>query len=699
MAFQFSNSIPVTSQVRQPKSSESIQSFAQRQRVLRQPPSAESVQAFAARKALDAYKRDVGNVPTLYNIETKEPLPLARAKGCWSETSTEVDSQSPHSSFHRSWNLPLWWTAALTVIPVLAFTATFIALIAAHRITTDSDSPFSNEQHSSTGRSNILVQFSSTRLVFIAGFGSTVAPMILGSLMTLWHYPTSLKLFESSSEGDTNRLPTPQQLSMLIGLSAGSLEALRKYVLYRCRRFRAKKATILTSSAAILLASAILAGLVLLADVGIHNFTSTVPISLSIVEHENIGSNGRGLAPHCIGFDRGNAIAFDSGEIIAMGANRSKINSAWQAQDPENPAQDLILLTPQPSLLDSDQDFVASTVAVSTQCFPSTQQCNVRVHEGDSQNDTYILFNCTENFRGVLGAPETLAADTVTWTRTDSTTPDFNFKLDRNFQRTWRSSRLVGRISLPDDKLLTTYYLAIAGLVPVQNNAEGQALLADSPSALALPGSPLIAYTLNCSVTAHDVNYTWSNNAIHSLTSHPTTNGSILELAHSMQAMGMPSLSQAQSLASLTDSMTSFARSYANLHSQDTIALIASVMTPRTNIDQARRSSILVASVPLWAFMALVAANSLFVLFALVLAVRALYLSSPETRDMVAKLSVEGLAAAAFEDRGGKQDPGGIVADPDEMFEESRIGVASRRIALRRAVGGTVALRIEQPHL
>ncbi|ETN43070.1 uncharacterized protein HMPREF1541_02228 [Cyphellophora europaea CBS 101466] len=714
MSLRFLNGIPLDQPLRQPKSSESFQSSASR------------------KHTLETHKREVGNVPTLYNIDTKEPLPVRNQEQEWSLSSTSPASPVQRLQSRHYKNLPLWWTVLLAVVPILAFTTAFFGIVIADRAKTDQTSPFDNKTSSWDDRANVLVNRSATQLVFLAGFSSTLAPMLLGSLMTLWHYPTARHLFELSQRGNPKKLPTPQQLSILVGLSAGSVDELRRYIIYRCRRFRAAEAAILSRSALVLFLSIVLAGLVLLADIGVHNFTSTVAIRLSTLESHPSGSYGRGLASHCIDFDRSrnqglpctvvadasvgaNAVAFDSGEIISMQANHSKVNSAWQIKDDMEPRQDLVLLMPQTETLESGRDFTASTIGVATQCSPLTQRCVVRVTAGLDSNETYVLFNCTQDFRGALGAPESVAKDTATWTRTDDTTPDFNFKLDRNFQYAYfadsdlnepynsiggtpgLNTDSTGEGALPENSLLRRYHLAVAGLVPVQRNADGRNLLSD-PAALAI-GDSLIAYTLNCSVTAYEVNYTWFGNNIQELSRVETTNGSILELAHGMQASGMPSLSQAQSMASLTSSMSAFARTYANLHSQDTVALIASAMSPRGNLQEATTIDMLVAKVPLWSLVALLASNLAFIIFASVLAARALLHNSPETRDMVAKLSVEGLTATAFEDRNGKQDPGPIVTDADDMFEESRIGMASRRVALRRATGGTMALRIEQPNL
>jgi hypothetical protein len=716
MPLQFSNTISSTNQsLREHKSSDSFQSFAGR------------------KQTLANYKRDIGNVPTLYNIDTHEPLPICHADKEWSISSTASYSPVDPAGTPYYRNLPLWWTSLVAVVPILAFTIAFVAIVFAKRAIIDYNGPFDDHVGTGNKTSDILVEISATRLVFIAGFSSTLAPMLLGSLMTLWHYPTAMKMVALSNLQDPSKLPTPQQLSILIGLCAGSLDDLRKYVYYHFRRFRAAEATILTKSALVLLVSAMLAGLVLAGDIAVHNYTSTIAVSISAIQDSPSSSYGRGLAEHCLGFDRiknqglpctvvadasvgANAVAFDSSEIIAMQSNQSKVNSMWQVPDHDNPDQDLVLLMPQTEFLDAERDFIASTIGVGTHCTPSTQRCDVRLN--DDANNTYVLFNCTENFRGALGAPESFSAVSTSWTRTDATTPDFNFKLDRNFQYAYFSDaglttpyNSIGGIpgsgndssatlALPDSSLLRTYHLAVAGIIPVQSNSADSTMLSD-PSALALSPS-LIAYTLNCSVSAYSINYTWSTSNILSYTSTLSPNGSILELAHGMQAVGMPSLSQAQSLASLTPNMTLFARAYANLHSQDTIALISSATSPRRNTHEALRHPLLVAKLPLWAFICSVAANAIFILFACVLAARALLQHARDptgTRDMVAKLSVEGLAASAFEDRNGKQNPGEVVVDPDDMFEESRIGVASRRVALRKAVGGAMALRIEQPHL
>jgi hypothetical protein len=70
-------------------------------------------------------------------------------------------------------NWAFWWTLTVAALPVLAFTAALITFVILKRVK-GHDTDLS-----------IFVDYSATRLVFIASWSSIVAPMLLGSLMTL----------------------------------------------------------------------------------------------------------------------------------------------------------------------------------------------------------------------------------------------------------------------------------------------------------------------------------------------------------------------------------------------------------------------------------------------------------------------------------------------------------------------------------
>ncbi|KAK5057828.1 hypothetical protein LTR84_011829 [Exophiala bonariae] len=626
-------------------------------------------------------------------------------------------------------NLALCWTTFIVTVPILGFTVAVLGFVLKYRLPKTPPHPFLVESDGRKDGLIILIDFSATRLAFIASWSSTLAPMLLGSLMALWHIPTACNLAFLTRVGDVQQLPTPHQLSMLVGLSAGSLDELRKYFLYRINKVKAEQPVLLSRSACVLSMSAVLAALIFCADTAIHTFTSTVSYNRNTIREEPLLSFGRGISPECIDFDRSlnqglpctvvadatvgaNFIARDSGEIISLGRNVSISNTIWKVTADDLQQGDLMVLMPQATNASVGVEYSASTVGVSTQCIPSTKQCQVRMSEDTSPEDSYVVFNCTENFRGVLGASPDVAKDSVVWTQTDSTTPDFNVKLDRNFQYAYFSdsemaqiynsiggsptnSGSSGDLALPDSKLINPIHLATAGLIPVQNGAAGESLSADA-DVFSLGGS-LIAYSLNCTVTSYDVIYTWVNGSINSFTYTPTSNGSMIELAHGMQAEGMPSLSQSQSLASLSDSANGMARSFSNSHSVDALTLIASVMSPRKNTVEATTESLLVTEMSALAFSFLIVSNLLYIIFGVVLAIRAWMANSRDSRDMVARLSVEGLSAMALEDTIEKRVR--RVDDTKDMFEESRIGVASRKVGLKAYPGGGHVMTVEQPRL
>jgi hypothetical protein len=661
-------------------------------------------------------------------FDHEKPLPMPDKESLVSRKSS-FDSCRDIKSGKQSTNHGLWWTAAIVGLPILGFTTTLLALVFIYRVSNDTAHPFGGPTKTTADSQSILVNFSATRLTFVASCSSTLAPMLLGSLMALWHIPTAYMLASDTAQNDSHDLPTPHQLSLLIGLASGSLDELRKYLIYRLTRVRAKQPRILTRSVVVLIVSSLLALLIFCADTAIHAFTSTVAFSSVRVQGRPSNAFGRGLISQCINFNRmenqglpctviaddsvgANVIARDAGEVISLQRNVSSHNSIWTVEAASLDHGDLLVLMPQVANIPANVDYHAATVGVSTQCVPSSRSCDVRMSSGANVETSYVVFNCTDQFRGVLGADPSISNNTLLWAHTDSATPDFNFKYDRNFQYAYFSdSELTtiynsiggnatnggasAELALPDNELINPIFLATAGLIPLQNGPAGVSL-GNDPGVF-LVGGALVAYTLNCTVTSYDVSYDWINGTVDSFNYTATKNGSIIELAHGMQATGMPALSQAQSLASLSGTAVALARSFANQHSENSLTLIASVMSARTDLAEAVRENLLVAKMDAGAFGFLVGSNLLYVIFGVTLVIRAWQLNSPETRDMVARLSVEGLAAVAFEDTMQKRVR--RVDDAKDMFEESRVGDSSRKIGLKAYVGGGHVMFVEQPRL
>ena len=410
-----------------------------------------------------------------------QSIPLSR--------ESSLDSlQSNTKSKSRSLNMGLCWIVTLVGLPMLAFTAALLVLVFIYRLPNSTTHPFGVSTRVSSDRQSILVNYSATRLTFIASWSSTLAPMLLGSLMALWHIPTACKLAASTVHNTASALPTPRQLSILIGLASGSLDELRKYFMYQSARVRAKQPQILTRSVLILVISSIMTFLIFCADTAIHAFTSTVPFSRSQMQVQLSRDFGRGLLGECINFDRetnqglpctviadasvgANVIARNAGEVISLQRNVSSENSIWTVQDEKLKNGDLLILMPQLANIPPDLDYRATTVGVSTQCVPSSRRCDVRLTGGLGPETSYVVFNCTDHFRGVLGADPSISNNTLVWTHTDSTTPDFNFKYDRNFQYA---------------------YFSDPGLDKIYNSIGGNATNDGASGELALPNAELI---------------------------------------------------------------------------------------------------------------------------------------------------------------------------------------------------------------
>ena len=654
--------------------------------------------------------------PPAYNHTTSVP-PSDRQKDTYRVRSLSI-SRHPSHVGHRQNNFGLLWTTIIVVVPIMGFTATVVACVFAYRLASSQRGSLVQLPTSKYDNRFLLVNFSATRLGLIASFSSTAAPLLLGSLMWLWHIPTAHCVGMHSFQESVEELPTPRQLGLLLGLLAGSFDGLRKYILYKATKRRASEPRILTKSAHMMVLSIFLSGMIFFADTAVHTFTSTVVFSQYTGHKTPEFAFGRGIVSECVNFNRTanaglpctvlsdssvgtNILARNTGEIIALEWNTSTKNSMWTVEDPALSHGDLILFMPQTTSIPADLDFTATTVGVSTQCRPMTKSCNTRLSDGATLDDMYAIFNCTDNFRGVLGAPPSVSNETMEWTHTDSATPNFNVKSDRNFQYAYFSNPQLtniynsiggdatngdssSQLALSDSELINPVHIATAGLIPLQNGPAGTSLGKD-PEMLLIGGS-FVAYTLNCTVTSYDVQYIWTSGRIHNITYTPTKDGSILELAHGIQAVGVPSLSSAQSLAMLSNSSNALARSFANSHSIDSLTLIGSVLAPRANLGEATRKNLLVTKLSTIAFILLVGSNTLFIILACVLATRAWMVRNSQTMNLMARLSVEGVVAAAFEDSDQKRRS--FVSEVHELFEEREIRNGSRRVGLVRSHSG-----------
>ena len=83
-------------------------------------------------------------------------------------------------------------------------------------------------------RQKSIVKASPTTISTIASWTSRILPYLTSSIMALVAFYASRQLVVKSRDGNGHELPTPQQLTLLIGLLGGnSLEPLKDTLLYR----------------------------------------------------------------------------------------------------------------------------------------------------------------------------------------------------------------------------------------------------------------------------------------------------------------------------------------------------------------------------------------------------------------------------------------------------------------------------------
>jgi hypothetical protein len=308
-------------------------------------------------------------------------------------------------------------------------------------------------------------------------------------------------------------------------------------------------------------------------------------------------------------------------------------------------------------------DFQASTFALTTQCTPISQACGLIAAYGAS-----TPFSCTSAFQGDVTA--------------------------------LRSGRPIGIVLLEDDTLTTNitfgskdlnpYYFGTWALVDTQGHLPGQAslgrLLQEDPE-IVTPVHGGLAWVLSCSTTVFELAYSRINGTVQAL-SVTRANASVggIIAAPTNEGFGQSDIEIAARISSFSTTSQELANKWAALYSQTALGLSAGVMSPRSNIKQQTRSSILVARVPKLPLFVLIGLNLLYALLGILLALYAACFSSPSTtKDIQARLTVAGLAAVCFEPRQRACGPAGHIRD---LFTERMDWGTSSRVGIKPAVEG-----------
>lgn len=288
-------------------------------------------------------------------------------------------------------------------------------------------------------------------VVFISSRASQVAGLLAGPMMTLWTWRATQSLLLLSSEVGATELPTPNQLSLLVGLCLASWDALWDYTLYRHFRLqdnrkRTPVSPVLVRAGSVFYLTLFLSGAVLIADTVLHYTTSTINLD-DVSVSKQLGESGRGLSETCLLVNRSenagypcsrnillslsdpDAFLREQNEMFYLQHNTSQISEILLAPAQGSVSGDIAMLLPQSSTLSPFVDYRASTIGISTHCKPITDKCEFGVW---GTNESYSGFYCSHYFYGVLGKPAVVANDSST--TGDPDIPRLALKLSPNLQ-------------------------------------------------------------------------------------------------------------------------------------------------------------------------------------------------------------------------------------------------------------------------
>ncbi|KAJ9607577.1 hypothetical protein H2200_007655 [Cladophialophora chaetospira] len=555
----------------------------------------------------------------------------------------------------------------------------------------------------------LLLRIPATWLTFVTGRATQVASLLAGFLMQLWTWRAAQTMVEASKMSSQDEMPTPYQLSLLIGILLGSTDRLRRYISYRCFRSQRRKAPrssrVLLHASLMLCLCFLMATMMFSADTLVHYTTQTVQYDQVNVDTTNsLQAAGRGLSEECLSLKRANNFGYpcsinnlisdneyliEHNEMLFLYHNSSIFSEIRMVA---SDVGDVALLLPKTPGLSPYVDFRASTIGITTKCKPVTPSCNFGVWGPD---DLYSGFYCSPGFWGSLGQ-----ADTANTTIPGTDFPALGFKIDSNLLLAFFTDENLTipynpfgwnpetgapdpNIPLmPDDKLINEIYVAFA------TRFASTAILADVDLVLDAGffkgPNPVYDSVITCSYQSLLVEYTWFNNTISDVQAVPAPNGTISEIWHGSHIASTVSgtsstLQTILKQAAVQNSSTAFAEMWADLYSPVIMATIGGLSSSRGNLRQQTRIPQLVIKVfiPGLVFLGLCCLG--YIVAGSVLAVLAVRTASRgDHRDAKTRLTLFGLVvwAVALALTSSQEPPCEPLSREQDMEEEyDRVGL------------------------
>ena len=152
-------------------------------------------------------------------------------------------------------------------IPMLVLSAGLLGIIYAFRVVQpEADLSYPGPSDGvDIDPSAYLVNYSATRLITIASWSSSIAPLLPGFVMILISFPAARRFLRSSQADQENDLPTPYQLGLYLQILTGGVGSLWLWIKYRFWSKRERQASVVTLLV-LNLSSATMVGLVIYED-------------------------------------------------------------------------------------------------------------------------------------------------------------------------------------------------------------------------------------------------------------------------------------------------------------------------------------------------------------------------------------------------------------------------------------------------
>ncbi|KIW80299.1 hypothetical protein Z517_06914 [Fonsecaea pedrosoi CBS 271.37] len=590
--------------------------------------------------------------------------------------------------------------AAVICIPIALLAGTLLALVYMYRVV-PVPNLFKPTEATLHEPGFVLVNFSATRLVFVASFLSTLAPLLGSFILSVFALTVSRKLRDASREAKYLDLPTPFQMSLLIGILVASAQQFRSYLWYLVRRRRPSIPPVLHCAASMMLLSLLLAVGVFIADTVLHYTTSTVEVDQILIPPEPTQEFGRGLSEFCLTFNRTfvglpcsdttdsgvvdpNA-NFEATETNRLFHNTSQLSEIRITATDDIPGAELAYLIPQQQTTVPNTDYEASTIGISTTCrFVNPSSCGMVLWD-----DYYTNFSCTDMFHGTIGMPPIVSTNLNNLRPPDPYRSFLMYKGAANLMYSFFNDSGMRNVyntvgyndsgafdlsisPYPNSDLVNPFYIGIAARISTTSGqfVSGNEMMANNTDATFISDG-VLDFILNCAVASYDISYTWVDGALQNIHAVPTGNGSILEIFHgnllyATISGGDPALQDFLTQSALAgDTTESFLRKFGSLYSTKVLANIGGYTTGRLALGQQQREHMLLSKVPIPPLAILVAWSFCYPLLGLILAFQAYWASRGNVRSIAAKLSLLGLSQAAFGDKRMEASTGGTTSRED----------------------------------